>query len=257
MYSSELGTFVSCMNNIMAEGIGCSIAKLVSSSRYRFVFLSLHLLRICVIITFRYGWCQPDPLTPYSGADPRMVRIDTGPPPFWQINHANSAYFMLFWGYFRVISATQPQFWISPPLLHILDPPLIFKKTTQVFLKIQNDHIFRSTLRTFGLISILVFFKNTTLFLTFQGHFENYPYFWHFKDEIKKHVRSEFSTQCTLIKMRLHQGNFKGEHVVAAILPSRVEVSYWTCFCGFFFFSYGCQAISLSVCSLSCVDLNN
>ena len=39
------------------------------------------------------------------------------PPPFWQINHANSAYFRLFLGYFRVISAT----W--PPLLD-LGPPL-------------------------------------------------------------------------------------------------------------------------------------
>ena len=39
-------------------------------------------------------------------------------PPFWQINHANSAYFRVFWGYFRVISATRP------PFLHILDPPL-------------------------------------------------------------------------------------------------------------------------------------
>ena len=29
-------------------------------------------------------------------------------PPFWQINHANSAYFRLFLGYFQVISATRP-----------------------------------------------------------------------------------------------------------------------------------------------------
>ena len=43
----------------------------------------------------------------FAGADPRMVRIGTGPP-FWQINHANSAYFRLFLGYFRVISATRP-----------------------------------------------------------------------------------------------------------------------------------------------------
>ena len=52
-------------------------------------------------------------LTYNTGADPRMVRIGTGPP-FWQINHANSAYFRLFWGYFRVISATRPPpFYIS------------------------------------------------------------------------------------------------------------------------------------------------
>ena len=51
------------------------------------------------------------------GADLRMVRIGTGPP-FWQINHANSAYFRLFLGYFQVLSATRP------PFLHILDPPL-------------------------------------------------------------------------------------------------------------------------------------
>ena len=43
------------------------------------------------------------------GADPRMVRIGTGPP-FWQKNHANSAYFRLFLGYFQVISATHPPF---------------------------------------------------------------------------------------------------------------------------------------------------
>ena len=37
-------------------------------------------------------------------------------PPFWQINHANSAYFRLFLGYFWVISTTRP------PLLD-LGPP--------------------------------------------------------------------------------------------------------------------------------------
>ena len=47
-------------------------------------------------------------------------------PPFWQINHANSAYFRLFLGYFGVISATQPPplLDLGPPFLHILDPPL-------------------------------------------------------------------------------------------------------------------------------------
>ena len=40
-------------------------------------------------------------------------------PPFWQINHANSAYFRLFWDYFRVISATRPPFWISAPPFYI------------------------------------------------------------------------------------------------------------------------------------------
>ena len=45
-----------------------------------------------------------------------MVRIGTGPP-FWQINHANSAYFRLFLGYFGVISATRP------PLLDLSPPP--------------------------------------------------------------------------------------------------------------------------------------
>ena len=53
-----------------------------------------------------------------SGADPRMVRIGTGPP-FWQINHVNSAYFRLFLGYFRVISAIRPPFWISAPSFYI------------------------------------------------------------------------------------------------------------------------------------------
>ena len=48
-------------------------------------------------------------------------------PPFWQINHANSAYFRLFLGYFRIISATQPPL----PFLHILDPPLLVPTVTQ------------------------------------------------------------------------------------------------------------------------------
>ena len=57
-------------------------------------------------------------------ADPHMVRIGTGPP-FWQTNHANSAYFRLFLGYFRVISATRPPLLdLGLPFLHILDPPL-------------------------------------------------------------------------------------------------------------------------------------
>ena len=45
---------------------------------------------------------------------------------FWQIDHANSAYFRLFLGYFRVASATRPPFGSRPPFLHNLDPPLIF-----------------------------------------------------------------------------------------------------------------------------------
>ena len=40
-------------------------------------------------------------------------------PPFWQINHANSAYFRLLLGYFGVISATRPPFWISAPPFYI------------------------------------------------------------------------------------------------------------------------------------------
>ena len=54
-----------------------------------------------------------------------MVRIGTGPP-FGQINHANSAYFRLFLGYFRVISATRPPLLdLGLPFLHILDPALL------------------------------------------------------------------------------------------------------------------------------------
>ena len=65
-----------------------------------------------------------------TGADPHMVRIGTGPP-FWQINHANSAYFRLFLGYFRVISATRPPLLdLGLPFLHILDPPLYHGSTT-------------------------------------------------------------------------------------------------------------------------------
>ena len=44
------------------------------------------------------------------------VWSESSPPPFWQINHANSAYFRLFLGYFRVITGTRP------PLLD-LGPP--------------------------------------------------------------------------------------------------------------------------------------
>ena len=47
------------------------------------------------------------------------------PPPFWQINHANSAYFRLILGYFGVISAARPPLLdLGPPFLHILDPAL-------------------------------------------------------------------------------------------------------------------------------------
>ena len=38
-------------------------------------------------------------------------------PTFWQMNHANSVYFRLFLGYFRVISATRPPPFGSRPLL--------------------------------------------------------------------------------------------------------------------------------------------
>ena len=61
-------------------------------------------------------------------------------PPFWQINHANSAYFRLFLSYFGVISATRapPLLDLGLPFLHILDPPLVFmllkQSITQKFL---------------------------------------------------------------------------------------------------------------------------
>ena len=43
-----------------------------------------------------------------------------GSPPFWQINHAISAYFRLFLGYFWVISAIRPPpFWISASPFYI------------------------------------------------------------------------------------------------------------------------------------------
>ena len=44
------------------------------------------------------------------------VWSESAPAPFWQINHANSAYFRSFLGYFRVISTTQP------PLLDLGTP---------------------------------------------------------------------------------------------------------------------------------------
>ena len=75
-----------------------------------------------------FGQFFVGPSAPLPGADPHMVRIGTGPP-FWQINHANSAYFRLFLGYFRVISATRPPLLdLGLPFLHILDPPLITQR---------------------------------------------------------------------------------------------------------------------------------
>ena len=47
------------------------------------------------------------------------VWSDRHRPPFWQINHVNSAYFRLFWGYFQVISAIRSPFWISAPSFYI------------------------------------------------------------------------------------------------------------------------------------------
>ena len=68
---------------------------------------------------------KSDTWTPFQGRI-HVWSESAPPPPLWQINHANSAYFRLFLGYFQVISATWPPFWISPhpPFLHILDPPL-------------------------------------------------------------------------------------------------------------------------------------
>ena len=62
-------------------------------------------------------------------------------PPFWLINHANSAYFRLFLGYFHAISTTWPPFWISapPPFLHILDPPLLLAGNYLSWSHRQND----------------------------------------------------------------------------------------------------------------------
>ena len=76
-----------------------------------------------ILFYYRY---RPQPIISNSdaGADPRMVRFGTGPP-FWQINHANSAYFRLFLGYFGVISVTRPPLLdLGPLFLHILDPAL-------------------------------------------------------------------------------------------------------------------------------------
>ena len=56
-----------------------------------------------------------------TGADPRMVRIGTAPP-FWQINHANSTYFRLFWGCFQVISAIRPPPFGSRPYISWIRP---------------------------------------------------------------------------------------------------------------------------------------
>ena len=41
------------------------------------------------------------------------------PPPLWQINHANSAYFRLFLGYFGVISAIRPSLLDLGPSFYI------------------------------------------------------------------------------------------------------------------------------------------
>ena len=52
----------------------------------------------------------------------------------------------------------------------------------------------------------------------------------------------------------VYQGNLKGESVVAAILPSCMEMSYCT---SGFFHSSACQAISLIMSCLFRVDLNH
>ena len=56
------------------------------------------------------------------------------------------------------------------------------------------------------------------------------------------------------VSLNFIQGNLKGESVVAAILPSRMEVRYCT---SGFVRSYVCQAISISVSYLSSVDLHH
>ena len=56
--------------------------------------------------------------SPVAGADPCMVRIGTGTPPFWQINHANSAYFRLVLGFLGLYQppAPPPPFGSRAPL---------------------------------------------------------------------------------------------------------------------------------------------
>ena len=97
-------------------------SKIYSFSELGFRILAvIHASSSRVFFDRSGAWGQTKPL-----ADPRMVRIGTAPPPFWQINHANSAYFRLFWGYFGVISATRPPppLDLGPLFLHILDPAL-------------------------------------------------------------------------------------------------------------------------------------
>ena len=61
-------------------------------------------------------------------------------------------------------------------------------------------------------------------------------------------------SKSAFLQVTLDQGNLKGESVVVAILPSRMEVSYCS---SAFFVAIPCQAISLSVSCLSGrVDLN-
>ena len=45
-----------------------------------------------------------------TGADPGKGRISTAPPPFWQLNHANSAYFG------AIYQSISPNFDTRPPL---------------------------------------------------------------------------------------------------------------------------------------------
>ena len=72
-------------------------------------------------------------------------------PPFGHINHANSAYFRLFWGYFGVISATRPTLLdLGLPFLHILDPSLIFL-CTLLRLKIFSQFVTAESLGTLSL----------------------------------------------------------------------------------------------------------
>ena len=72
------------------------------------VYISLHLIKINLLKLYRFV-CEVRGGSTYG---PNWHR----PPPFWPINHANSAYFRLFLGYFQLISATRPPFLHLGPL---------------------------------------------------------------------------------------------------------------------------------------------
>ena len=84
----------------------------------------------------RWGWLRMVEAQRWINVDSTLRGwfVPTGRPPFWQINHANSAYFRLFLGYFGVISATRPPLLDLGPLFTYPGsaPELVKKKVVKL-----------------------------------------------------------------------------------------------------------------------------